>query len=167
MIAPRSLQPRPATAADIEELVRLRAFLLSTGEGPYVARGPAEDAAWRRGYRVWLDRVLAQPADRVHVAVIGEPADLGACAIAVVDDRAPTPLCPDGRTGWVQGVVVDPALRRQGLGARVMEHALAWLRARGASSVALQTTPDGARLYRNLGFLPSGEDLLTLDLREA
>ncbi|MEE1753363.1 GNAT family N-acetyltransferase [Streptomyces sp. SP18CS02] len=164
-MALRNLQPRPATAADKDELVRLRAFLLSTGDGAYVARDPAEDAAWRHGYRVWLDRVLTRRDDRVHVAVIGGPARLDACAIAVVDDRAPTAHCPEGRAGWVQSVVVDPARRRQGLGSRVMAYTLAWLRAQGASPVALQTTGDGARLYRNLGFRSTGEDLLTLDLR--
>lgn len=167
MISQRNLQPRPAAIADIEELVRLRTFLLSTGDGPYVARGPEEDEAWRHSYRGWLDRVLRWDDHRVHVAAIGSQGELAACAIAVIDDRAPTARCLNGRVGWVQTVVVDPALRHQGLGTRVMTYALDWLRANGASSVALQTTADGARLYRGLGFHPSDEDLLTLDLRGA
>jgi hypothetical protein len=46
-----------------------------------------------------------------------------------------------------------------------MDHALDWLASRDVSAVALQTTEDGAPLYRKLGFVPTGEDLLTLDLR--
>ncbi|MEU3755276.1 GNAT family N-acetyltransferase [Streptomyces olivoreticuli] len=130
-----------------------------------MARDPEEDAAWRRAYRAWLGRVLARDDHRVRIVVVDGPTALAACAVAVVDDRAPTAHCLNGLAGWVQGVVVDPALRRQGLGARVMAHALGWLRENGASSVALQTTDDGAELYRNLGFRPTGEDLLTLDLR--
>ncbi|GCB50686.1 GNAT family N-acetyltransferase [Streptomyces sp. NL15-2K] len=165
MIAQPHIRPRSATVADIEELVRLRGHLLSSGTGVYVARDPEEDAAWRRAYRAWLGRVLAGPADRVHVTVVGTPETLAACAIAVVDERAPTARCPNGLTGWVQTVVVDPPWRRRGLGARVMDHALGWLRAREVSAVVLQTTEDGAPLYQKLGFAPTGEDLLTLDLR--
>lgn len=144
--------------------MRLRGYLLSSGDGLYVARGPEEDAVWRRAYRDWLHRVLTRPEDRVHVAVVGTPQALAACAIAVVDERAPTARCPNGLVGWVQTVVVDPRWRRRGLGTLVMGHALDWLRGRGASAVVLQTTGSGAPLYRRLGFVPTGEDLLTLDL---
>lgn len=165
MIAQPRICPRSATPEDIDELVRLRGHLLSSGSGVYVARDPEEDAAWRRAYRAWLARVLARPADRVHVTVAGPAERLAACALAVVDERAPTARCPNGLAGWVQTVVVDPPWRRRGLGARVMDHALDWLASRDVSAVALQTTEDGAPLYRKLGFVPTGEDLLTLDLR--
>lgn len=167
MIAQSYDLPRSATTADIEELVRLRSHLLGSGDAPYAARSPQEDAAWRAAYRDWLGRVLTGPADRVQVSVIGPAHRLAACAVAVVDDRAPTAHCLNGLTGWVQSVVVDPQWRRRGLGTRVMRHALDWLRSRGASGAVLQTTPVGAGLYRGLGFLPTGEDLLALDLRGA
>jgi GNAT superfamily N-acetyltransferase len=157
--------PRSATTADIEELVRLRSHLLGQGSAPYAARTEEEDAAWRAAYRSWLDRELAGPADRVQVTVIGPAHRLAACAVAVIDDRAPTARTLNGLTGWVQSVVVDPDRRRLGLGKRVMQHALDWLRSRGVDSAVLQTTHDGASLYRGLGFVPTGEDLLSLDLR--
>ncbi|GAB3211454.1 hypothetical protein GCM10027294_33850 [Marinactinospora endophytica] len=157
--------PRHATADDIDELVRLRAYLLSTGEGPYTARTPEDEEVWRQAYRKWLEPVTAGSVPTVRVSVIGSPGSLLACAIAVVDHRAPTARCPSGRVGWVQTVVVDPSARRQGLGRRVMDDALCWLREAGAESVVLQTTRDGAPLYRSLGFAPTGEDLLYLDVR--
>ncbi|MDH6126840.1 GNAT family N-acetyltransferase [Kitasatospora sp. GP82] len=135
------------------------------GGGHYAAHSPEEDAAWRHGYRQWLERVLLREDQRIHVAACGAATALRACAIAVIDDRAPTAHCLTGQVGWVQTVVVDPASRRQGLGVRVMAYVLDWLRVRGVQQVALQTTTDGAGLYRNLGFRPTGEDLLTLDLR--
>ncbi|MEU1287652.1 GNAT family N-acetyltransferase [Kitasatospora sp. NPDC005856] len=165
MIAQSHDLPRSATTVDIEELVRLRGHLLGAGTAPYAARTPQEDAAWRAAYRSWLVRQLTGPTGRVHVTVIGPAHRLAACAVAVIDDRAPTAHCLNGLTGWVQSVVVDPDRRRSGLGTRVMRHALDWLRSRGVDSAVLQTTPDGAALYRGLGFLPTGEDLLALDLR--
>ncbi|MEV0275057.1 GNAT family N-acetyltransferase [Streptomyces sp. NPDC050610] len=158
------LKPRSATLDDIAELVRLRTLLLSSGTAVYAARNEAEDEAWKRDYRAWLGRVLTEAADWVHVAVIGEAGGLCACAIAVVDQRAPTVHCPSGRSGWVQTVVVDPALRQQGLGGLVMDHVLGWLRRVGADAVALQTTAVGTPLYRKLGFQPSGEELLSRPL---
>ncbi|MFD7335492.1 GNAT family N-acetyltransferase [Streptomyces violascens] len=158
------LKPRAATLDDIAELVRLRTLLLSTGNAVYAARDEAEDEAWKRDYRAWLGRVLTGDCERVHVAVIGEPEDLCACAIAVVDERAPTVRCPSGRSGWVQTVVVDPALRQQGLGSLVMDHVLDWLRSAGADTAALQTTAVGAPLHQKLGFRPTGEELLSRSL---
>ncbi|MCX4963679.1 GNAT family N-acetyltransferase [Streptomyces sp. NBC_00654] len=165
-------QPRSAGMGDIEELVRLRGYLLSSGSGAYVARTPEEDALWKRAYRAWLRRVLASDGDgdgdagggAVQVSVIGAAPALLACAVAVVDQRAPTAHCPSGRSGWVQTVVVDPAARRGGLGGLVMDHALGWLRGAGAEEVVLQTTDAGSPLYRKLGFRPSGEELLSLSL---
>ncbi|MEV4436014.1 GNAT family N-acetyltransferase [Streptomyces sp. NPDC049585] len=165
MIAQPDLTPRPATTEDIDELVRLRGYLLSTGDGHYVARDPAQDAAWRHAYRGWLHRHLTGAGEQVHVAVIGDAKALVACAIAVLDERAPTAHSLNGRVGWVQTVVVEPRWRRHGLGARVMNHVISWLRGQEASGVVLQTTADGAALYRKLGFLPTGEDLLALDVR--
>ncbi|MEE1789877.1 GNAT family N-acetyltransferase [Streptomyces sp. BE308] len=157
-------QPRSADMGDIEELVRLRGCLLSSGSGAQVARTPEEDDLWKRAYRAWLGRVLAGEEETVHVSVVGGAHALAACAVAVVDQRAPTVRCPSGRSGWVQTVVVDPASRHRGLGARVMDHALGWLRAAGAEAVVLQTTEAGSPLYRRLGFRPSGEELLSLSL---
>ncbi len=160
-------EPRRAREGDTDELIRLRGWLLSHGDGPYVARTPEEDQAWRRAYRAWLGPVLAGELPGVRVGVIGPPHSLAACAVAVLDHRAPTAHCPGGRVGWVQTVVVDPPARGRGLGRAIMRDALAWLRAEGAETVALQTTSDGTRLYRGLGFEPTGEDLLSLDLRGA
>ncbi|RLU94592.1 GNAT family N-acetyltransferase [Streptomyces griseocarneus] len=162
MIVQRNLRPRSATVEDIEELVRLRAFLLSAGQGHYVACDAEEDRAWRESYRDWLADVLAPGTQGVHVAVMGDVGALAACAIAVVDRRAPVRGALNGRVGWVQTVVVDPAMRRRGLGRVLMEYVLDWFRANDTWSVTLQTTADGAELYRKLGFRPTGEDSLTL-----
>ncbi|MDG4861021.1 GNAT family N-acetyltransferase [Streptomyces sp. T-3] len=159
--------PRPAVTADTDELVRLRTFLLSSGPGHYVARNPEEERAWQRNYRVWLSKVLPAPDGPVRVTVIDGPSGLAACAIAVVDQRAPTHLCPGGEVGWVQTVVVDPAMRRHGLGRRIMRHVLEWFREREIRTVFLQTTPDAADLYKRIGFRRTGEDTMVAEIPAA
>ena len=55
-------------------------------------------------------------------------------------------------TGWVHGIVVRPERQRTGLGARLTEAAIAWLRDRAASTVLLLATDAGRPVYERLGF---------------
>ncbi|WP_052230125.1 GNAT family N-acetyltransferase [Streptomyces sp. CT34] len=151
--------PRPATLADIDELIRLRGFLLDTGAGHYVSPDPAAGRVWRDSYRNWLHTHL-ETSEQIYVGTIGSPQRLSACAIAVIDNRAPTHAYPNGKVGWVQTVVVDPVRRGEGLGKAVVHHVLDWLSGAGVRESVLQTTPSGTGLYYRLGFQPSGEDLL-------
>lgn len=60
-----------------------------------------------------------------------------------------------GDTGWIQGVGVRRAWRRQGVGAAMLTHAFAAFAARGQMRVDLSVDADGAtrplRLYERLG----------------
>lgn len=56
-------------------------------------------------------------------------------------------------TGWVHGIVVRPERQRTGLGARLTETAIAWLRARSVASVLLLATDAGRPVYERLGFV--------------
>lgn len=157
---------RKATANDMERLVELRKWLLSTGTGHYVAKTPDEETAWQESYRKWLLRVMDEEQDRVLVAVLHteEDATLMACAIGIIDERAPMNGCLNGRVGWVQTVVVDPQARRRGYGERIMAHVLHWFQTNEVGKVTLQTTPMAKKLYEKLGFEASGEDLLIKEL---
>jgi len=60
--------------------------------------------------------------------------------------------------GEISSVAVAPAYRRQGLGTRLLEAGLAYLRQRGVRVVRLQVAPENAAarlLYQRLGFRPS------------
>ncbi|MEU6660865.1 GNAT family N-acetyltransferase [Streptomyces sp. NPDC046821] len=147
---------------DIEELIRLRAFLLesdATAGLPYAASSAQERVAWRAQYRTWLAERLGQDGD-VRVAVAGGSGRLRACAVAIIDQRAPSPACPGGRAAWFQSVVTDPRDRGLGLGAAVLQHLTAWLRERGVDEAVLQTTAAAAGFYQRAGYLPTGEQLL-------
>lgn len=153
---------REATHEDIDELVRLRAHLLedtATAGVPYTATSAAERSVWRANYRAWLaERLGRDPL--LRVAVVPGEGRLRACATAVVDQRAPSPVCPSGLAGWIQSVVTDPRDRGQGLGAAVVADLTSWLERRGADEAVLQTTTAAHGFYRRSGFLPTGEDLL-------
>ena len=56
------------------------------------------------------------------------------------------------RTGWIHSVVVDQGARRAGLGRRLTETAVAWLRDRGVPTINLLATSMGRHIYERLGF---------------
>jgi predicted N-acetyltransferase YhbS len=55
--------------------------------------------------------------------------------------------------GWIGMMLVHPDHRSRGIGRKLMEQALAYLRARGIRCVKLDATPAGKPLYESLGFL--------------
>jgi GNAT superfamily N-acetyltransferase len=59
--------------------------------------------------------------------------------------------------GWVAMVLVDPTVRRQGIGTALVEHALEFLDQHGVGTVRLDATPLGRPLYERLGFVEQFE----------
>lgn len=149
---------RPATEADIPELVRLRALLFSDLSAEWGAL-PADDG--------WQDACAAELAGQLHgdamriLVIDGEPG-LAACGIGVLDQRLPSPYNPDGRVGHVFGVVTDPAHRGRGHARAVMEALLAWFDEAGTRRVDLNASPGGMSLYRRLGFADHPDPTLSL-----
>ena len=71
-----------------------------------------------------------------------------------------------GRTGYLQRLAVHPDHTRQGLATTLVNDAVRWLRRRRATSMLVNTqvTNDAAlRMYEQLGFVLTGEQLLVLD----
>jgi GNAT superfamily N-acetyltransferase len=64
---------------------------------------------------------------------------------------------------YILNVYTDPAHRRHGLARRLMEHALAWCRARNATRVVLHASMFGRPMYEQLGFAQTNE--MKLELR--
>ncbi len=63
-----------------------------------------------------------------------------------------TTTCLFGPVAWIAMVLVDAAVRGQGIGRALMQHALAYLDQQGVRSVRLDATPLGQPLYEKLGF---------------
>lgn len=56
------------------------------------------------------------------------------------------------RSGWIGNLLVLPGYRRRGFGRALMEKVISTLEADGCETLWLTASPDGAPLYRALGF---------------
>ncbi len=95
-----------------------------------------------------LDAIVRSPATTLLVARDGEGRVVGSLTLAVF--RIPT-----GVRAWIEDVVVDGAARGRGVGAALVEAALARAEAAGARTVDLTSRPDrdaANRLYVRMGF---------------
>lgn len=54
---------------------------------------------------------------------------------------------------WIGMVLVDPDFRGRGIGARLMHTVLAYLQQAGVTTIKLDATPAGYKLYESLGFV--------------
>src|SRR5262245_40314003 len=104
----------------------------------------ANDAVGWTGRRVLFDYYSARDDCALFVAEAdGEIVGTGSATIF--------PGAPP--TGWVHGIVVRPGQQRSGLGRRLTEAAIAWLRARSAGAVLLLATEAGSPVYERIGFV--------------
>lgn len=86
---------------------------------------------------------------------------LGAIFIKSHDAEEPT-------GGWRLGIGVEAEMRSQGIGRRLLEHAIAFVREQGASYVHLYVDPVNTRamaLYRRVGFVEVGKQYKVLEMR--
>lgn len=139
---------RFATAADIDEIVRLRQLLLENWiECP--------DNGWRESTAEILRRRLAGPEPTMAVTVVdapGNPGTLAACATGTIEERLPSPRNMTGRIGWIFNVSTDPEWRRRGYSRACMEALLDWYEDRGVLMLELLATEEGQGLYKQLDF---------------
>ncbi|AEH49811.1 N-acetyltransferase [Heyndrickxia faecalis] len=156
---------RKATINDVDMLIELRKLLLNEGVGHYVSKSHEEQIAWQESYRKWLFRnIHANEKIVVAVAHYDGESDISACAIGIIDERAPMKGCLNGLVGWVQSVIVHPARRRRGFAESLMKYILDWFKTNDVQKVVLQTTPIAKNLYTKLGFTDSGEELLLKEI---
>jgi len=88
----------------------------------------------------------------------------GGRAVGQAALRLPRPGPGSGRAeGEILNVYVEPEYRRGGLGAALVDLAIAEARGLGLKRLRLQPTPDSRRLYERSGFRDGGRDML-LDL---
>ena len=103
----------------------------------------AHDAIGWTGRRVLFDYYSARDDCGLFVADVD--GEIVGTAGATIFPGAPP-------TGWVHGIVVRPGHQRSGLGRRLTEAAIAWLRARSAGTVLLLATDAGRPVYERIGF---------------
>ena len=139
---------RLAGPADAVALVDLRAAMFEA-MGQDVT-GPD----WRAAARRWFERRLA--GDDVLVVLADAPGGGPvSCAMAVLEDVAPSPSDPVGRRAHLSNVSTLPAHRGRGLARACVGMLVAEVDARGVRRTDLFATADGEALYRSFGFRTS------------
>jgi GNAT superfamily N-acetyltransferase len=151
---------RPATPGDADELARLR-WDFRVEHGTPVTRsfeGFAEE------FRAFAHDVLSDGA-RWRAWVADADGRLVGCVWLQLVEKVPHPSRERGERpiAYVTNVYVEPGLRDAGLGARLLDAALAFARERQMSEAIVWPTPRSLSFYRRAGFgtgsAPLGMDL--------
>jgi ribosomal protein S18 acetylase RimI-like enzyme len=138
----------------VEDLARLQEITALTF-GPVSIDLNMEKLLGRFGENGWQGRKLAAIAEDCRIqpdgVFVAEDAVAGYKVVGYVTTR----LFPAGKLGQIPNLAVDPAYQGKGLGRALLEHALAFFRARGMDVAKIETleqNPIGQTLYPSLGF---------------
>lgn len=77
------------------------------------------------------------------------------CGIIELSLRNVVDGCRTSPVGYIEGIYVEPAHRRQGVARLLMEHAVAWCRTHGCRELATDAELDdeaAQRFHRHMGF---------------
>lgn len=150
---------RQATAADLDELARLR-WDFSPDQ---VAAGRQSFEAFRAGFEIFWASALAGGNWTVWVAEREER--LVANIWVQVIDKVPRPGRFGGhnRYGYVTNVYTEPARRGQGIGSQLLQSVIEWARAQDLEFLVVWPGEESVAFYERAGFRPS-PDALELQL---
>ena len=143
---------RPATVADVRDLVALRRAM-------FEAMGHTDEGALERmcgASTEYFERNLPTGAFRVWVAEVeGRPvASIG----LVIHSVPPSPNRPQGKEAYIMNLVTLPQHRRQGIAAALLDRVLETAKAEGVPIASLHATKAGRAIYERAGFR-ADEDL--------
>ncbi|MDW8131774.1 MAG: GNAT family N-acetyltransferase [Bryobacterales bacterium] len=99
-----------------------------------------EAAGWNQTEEDWLNLIELEPEGCFALELEGRLVS------------TTTVICYGQDLAWIGMVLTDPEYRGRGFARRLMEHALAWLRARQIRWIKLDATDMGRPLYLSLGF---------------
>jgi GNAT superfamily N-acetyltransferase len=137
---------RPATTADVAELVRLRRLMMDALDVP-------AEPTWERACAEFFTETLADSTTGVVVADDpDQPGRLVACGVGTVSRRPPGPNTPNGRYGYISSMVTEEPWRGRGLARAIVQALLDWFAGIGVHRVDLHASAQGAPIYRALGF---------------
>jgi ribosomal protein S18 acetylase RimI-like enzyme len=142
---------RPATAADLPAVGRLGALLVRAHHDYDPERFIAAPPRTEQAYASFLGRQLEEP--NVVILVAERDGAVLGYTYAGVEEHDYMSL--RGPAGVLYDIVVDPTLRRHGVGRMLLEATLAALEARGAPRVVLSTAErneSAQRLFARAGF---------------
>ncbi len=122
------------------------------------------DAGWISAATAYISEGLAG-GSLFGTVVEDDDGRLVSCGLIEFKRRVPSPWNPSGTYGYVSSMSTDPDWRRRGCARAVLDELLREARRRGVQRVELHATPDGAPLYRAVGFVsPVGGEEMRLEV---
>lgn len=153
------LQIHRATAADMEDLVRMRFAYLQI---EYDEMEPERARQVEQSMRAYFAKALPTGD---FVGLFGKvTGQIVATAYATIATRAANPLWVNGRVGTVLNVMTLPEYRHQGIATRLMQELIAIAKEQEVSHLELSASEQGRPLYEKLGFGVSHFTFMGLDL---
>jgi GNAT superfamily N-acetyltransferase len=144
---------RKATAADIDELVRVRLLFLdevnSPGEQPQGFAGTTGE---------YFTRAMADGSVATWLAEEG--GQIAATSSVCYYHVAPSYHNPDGAVAYIFNVFTLPQFRRRGLGAELFGRIVDEAKGRGYRTLALHATREGRRMYEKFGFEGTDDEMV-------
>ncbi len=136
---------RSAGPQDVERLAALRQEYAEEEQGRTDDPGfRARFAAWQAGAAqrrlFWLAEAGPRPIGMLNLSVF---------------ERMPRPGRPESRWGYIGNVFVLAAYRNRGIGARLLDAAVAYAREAGFARVVLSPTERATPFYARAGFRPA------------
>jgi GNAT superfamily N-acetyltransferase len=114
------------------------------------------EAAFRERCARWMaDRLAGNPSWRCWVAE-GAEGILGNLWLQVLE-KVPNPVAEPELHGYITNVYVLPEFRSAGLGAILLEAALAWCRQSRIDALFLWPSPQSRSFYARYGFTERGD----------
>ncbi|MGN0622680.1 MAG: GNAT family N-acetyltransferase [Oscillospiraceae bacterium] len=139
---------RSAESCDIELLLSLRYEMLRVVKND-------EKLSFDMAFQKATEDYFLNGEHNTVLAFCGDTA-VG-CATMSYVNMMPTCDHPGGKRGHLMNVYVRQEFRRRGIAAEMVELLLRQVREMDITSVSLDATDDGRKLYEKLGFVPSDE----------
>lgn len=144
---------RRAVAADVPEIVRLKAVLIEDGWPWDISL----DDTWRQQCTAVAQDLIAQPNHAFFVidadASAGRGSELASCVSVAIEQHLPGPD-GNGKSAYIGDMATDARFRGRGYGTALMNRAKEWAIEQGAGWASLFSTESGRSVYLKAGFSP-------------
>jgi GNAT superfamily N-acetyltransferase len=138
---------RKATVRDLEVLVHQRHVMFEEIRPRTAREHKIGDARYRR----WAASMLKLGQLRCYL-VISEDGTVAAGGCVWLKPIQPAPGRTVGTEPYLLSMYTEPEFRRNGLASKIVREAKKWARSKGYRRMRLHASPDGRKLYSELGW---------------